>query len=173
MTASSFFRRLVYSKPKGCAYPKVLKTLGDHIRKRRLDLGLMQKEVGQRMGLCCQSVMNWERNYQQPEFDTCSRLSLFWGMIPGPSQQLFRSSWSGCEKARGGRKADSRQNLVLIRRPWRGGRGESVNRWTSMGEKVKSAFGPIIVWGVIFGLLEFSSAAVLCAIVTTGRAIPL
>jgi ribosome-binding protein aMBF1 (putative translation factor) len=32
-------------KPKDTAYPKAVKTIGDAIRKRRLELGLRQKDV--------------------------------------------------------------------------------------------------------------------------------
>jgi hypothetical protein len=32
-------------KPKGSEYPKELKTFGDHLRKKRLDLRLLRKEV--------------------------------------------------------------------------------------------------------------------------------
>ena len=49
------------SKPTSCAYPGELKTIGDHIRKRRLDLGLLQVSIGQRIGVCCSTVGNWEK----------------------------------------------------------------------------------------------------------------
>src|ERR1700720_743605 len=39
--------RLSTQKPKSSVYPKELKTLGDHIRRRRLDLGLLQRQVAQ------------------------------------------------------------------------------------------------------------------------------
>ena len=37
--------QLTARKPPSPAYPRELKTLGDHLRKRRLDLGLLQPDV--------------------------------------------------------------------------------------------------------------------------------
>ena len=41
-------------------YPKELKTLGDHLKRRRLDQGLTQKEAGEQLGVSPGSVQNWE-----------------------------------------------------------------------------------------------------------------
>jgi len=44
--------------PKG--YSVVPKTLGEHVRKRRLDLGLEQAQVAERIGVTTSTVYNWE-----------------------------------------------------------------------------------------------------------------
>jgi hypothetical protein len=44
------------------AYPQVLSTIGDHLRKRRLDLGLLQRQVADQLGADPCSVTNWELN---------------------------------------------------------------------------------------------------------------
>lgn len=72
------------SKPKSCAYPKELVTLGDHIRKRRLDLGLLQKQVAEQMGVDQASVVNWEKNHSQPEFRYLPAIIAFLGYDPRP-----------------------------------------------------------------------------------------
>jgi hypothetical protein len=46
---------LKVEKPKSPS-TKNLQTLGDHIRKKRLDLGLFQKEVASRIGVDAESV---------------------------------------------------------------------------------------------------------------------
>jgi transcriptional regulator with XRE-family HTH domain len=46
--------------------PKELKTLGDHIRRRRIELGLLQREVAGLLDADPGSVNAWERNYHQP-----------------------------------------------------------------------------------------------------------
>ncbi len=53
------------SKPASPAYPKSLETLGDHIRKRRLDLGLEQQQVAARLGVSESTVWNWENDRSQ------------------------------------------------------------------------------------------------------------
>jgi len=49
-------------KPLPEPYPKTLRTIGDHIRKRRLDLKLFQKDVACILGVDTTSVCNWENN---------------------------------------------------------------------------------------------------------------
>ena len=54
-------------RPLPRAYPRVLATIGDHLRKRRLDLGLLQGEVADRLGVTESSVTNWELSRTEPE----------------------------------------------------------------------------------------------------------
>jgi DNA-binding transcriptional regulator YiaG len=58
--------RLNGKKPKDKAYPKEVKTMGDAIRKRRLDLGLLQKDVAKIIGCDKTSVLNWEKGHTHP-----------------------------------------------------------------------------------------------------------
>ena len=44
--------------PEG--YPTELVSVGDHIRKRRFDLGLLQREVAEFCGVCEDTVTGWE-----------------------------------------------------------------------------------------------------------------
>jgi transcriptional regulator with XRE-family HTH domain len=46
--------------------PKELKTLGDHIRKKRIERGLFQRDVAALLDADTGSVNAWERNYHQP-----------------------------------------------------------------------------------------------------------
>jgi transcriptional regulator with XRE-family HTH domain len=41
--------------------------LGDHIRRRRLDLGVLQKDIAARIGVDESTVNNWECNRTAPE----------------------------------------------------------------------------------------------------------
>ncbi len=59
--------RLKAPKPPSAKYPKELKTLGDHIRKRRLDLHLLQKQVAEQIGDDVMTIWNWERNESSPQ----------------------------------------------------------------------------------------------------------
>ena len=71
-------------KPKSSEYPKELKTLGDHLRKRRLDLKLLQKEVGQRIGGSVSDVWNWENNRVSPAVKFIPAIIAFLGFNPLP-----------------------------------------------------------------------------------------
>lgn len=41
-------------------YSEDPQTLGEHLKKRRKELGLLQREAGQRMGVSAETVANWE-----------------------------------------------------------------------------------------------------------------
>ncbi len=60
---------LVLSRPKELpkSYPVTLVTIGDHIRKKRIDLGLFQRQVAEIIGVCEHTIYRWE-NGTEPEF---------------------------------------------------------------------------------------------------------
>ena len=66
-------------KPVSKAYPKDLITLGDHIRKRRLDLKLTQKQVAGVVGVDKTTVWNWESNRTEPLTKLLPTIILFLG----------------------------------------------------------------------------------------------
>jgi transcriptional regulator with XRE-family HTH domain len=72
------------SHPKKVGYPKTLLTIGDHIRKRRLDLGLFQRQVAAQIGVDEASVWNWEKGGVMPEVHFMSRIITFLGYNPLP-----------------------------------------------------------------------------------------
>ena len=48
------------------AYPTGLRSIGDHVRKRRLDLGLLQRDVALQIGVDEATVFNWEAGTASP-----------------------------------------------------------------------------------------------------------
>ncbi len=48
------------------AYPKDPKTLGEQIRKARMDQHLMVKELAERVGVVPETVINWEKRNLKP-----------------------------------------------------------------------------------------------------------
>ena len=69
-------------KPLPPGYPKLLKTLGDHLRKRRLDLKLLQKEVAERIEVDEITVYYWENNRVKPSLPLIPKIIEFLGYIP-------------------------------------------------------------------------------------------
>jgi DNA-binding XRE family transcriptional regulator len=55
------------ARRKPTKYPKQINSLGDHIRARRLDLKLLQKQVADQIGVHEQTITGWERNATSPE----------------------------------------------------------------------------------------------------------
>jgi transcriptional regulator with XRE-family HTH domain len=75
-------------RPLPRSYPQVLATIGDHLRKRRLDLGLLQREVAERLGVDQTTVTNWELNRTVPALRFLPGIIRLIGYVPvasGPS----------------------------------------------------------------------------------------
>jgi DNA-binding transcriptional regulator YiaG len=74
--------RVKSCKPLPKDYPKELSTLADHLRKKRLDLGLLQREVAARIGVDPDSICNWERQRNIPEIRFMPKIIEFLGYCP-------------------------------------------------------------------------------------------
>ncbi|MHB1957493.1 MAG: helix-turn-helix domain-containing protein [Acidobacteriaceae bacterium] len=72
-------------KPKPSQYRNEINTLGDHIRKRRLDLKLLQKQVADQIGVHEQTITGWERNATVPEVRYMPAIIQFLGYNPLPA----------------------------------------------------------------------------------------
>lgn len=88
--------RLRAPRPLDPAYPEELQTIGDHLRAKRLDLGLLQKEVAEQLGASQASVLNWEKNRLSPDFTFLPAVIRFLGFDPRPEgetlgEKLYRA----------------------------------------------------------------------------------
>ena len=101
--------RLTAKKPLPVAYPKELKTLGDHLRKRRLELGPRQIDVATRLGASEATIVHWETNLTRPALKFIPAIVSFIEYNPftrphalvEPQQRLHRRP-----KAQGSRRHD-------------------------------------------------------------------
>lgn len=59
-------------------------TIGDHLRKRRLDLGLLQRDLADRLGVTESTVTNWELNRTEPELRFLPGIFSLLGFDPRP-----------------------------------------------------------------------------------------
>jgi len=82
-------RRIVVQKPKSPEYPKELLTIGDHLRKKRLDLELLQAEVADGIGVATDTIANWELNNSQPNIREIPKAIDFLGYDPRPEPQTW------------------------------------------------------------------------------------
>ena len=67
------------NKPRDKAYPTEIKTIGDHLRKRRLDLGLLQREVAKQIGVTKCTIQYWETNRVAPALRFRPRITSYLG----------------------------------------------------------------------------------------------
>lgn len=66
-----------YPRPDLQKYHKNPKTIGDHIRKRRMDLGLSQSKLGRIFSVSKDCVTNWENGRNTPHISFYPRIISF------------------------------------------------------------------------------------------------
>lgn len=70
-------------------YPENPKTLGEHLRKRRLDLYQTQEQVAMRFGVSVTTYIYWEANHVVPKVDKWPKIVQFLGYDPSPPPTTF------------------------------------------------------------------------------------
>ena len=59
-------------------------TLGEHVRKRRLELRLTQKQAAERLGVNPWTVLNWEKDHTEPPIESMPTIIRFLDYDPFP-----------------------------------------------------------------------------------------
>lgn len=83
----SYQRRITVPRPT----LKVLKTneLGEAILKRRVELGWLQRDLADALGVCVESVVGWEKRARLPMARQLPLLIQWLGFNPLPSADTF------------------------------------------------------------------------------------
>ena len=71
-------------KPPSPLYPKSLNTIGNHLKKAKLDRGLFQKQVAKEIVVDPFTVLNWETGATNPKFRYLAAIIQFLGYNPAP-----------------------------------------------------------------------------------------
>lgn len=90
------------AKPR--SYPTDPQTIGDHLKKRRYELGLRRKDVAAELHVNEFTVCGWENNKKEPSVRYLPRIIEFLGYCPFPDAQMpgeqllacRRCVWRGC-----------------------------------------------------------------------------
>ena len=93
--------RLKTCKPLSPLYSEALTTWGDHVRKRRLDLGLRQKEVAKIIGVSASMITNWEVHRTEPAFCHFPKIIAFLGYVPETEAKTLGERIIAARKLRG------------------------------------------------------------------------
>ncbi|MBT1074883.1 helix-turn-helix domain-containing protein [Geobacter grbiciae] len=96
----SFSIQIPLEKQHLPGYPEFPITVGEHIRKKRMDLGLLQREVAKIIGVTESSIWNWEHG-TEPKLQYNPSIIKFLGYIPFdcPDDTVGRLAWY--KRARG------------------------------------------------------------------------
>ncbi|MDP1930306.1 MAG: helix-turn-helix domain-containing protein [Gammaproteobacteria bacterium] len=116
---------------RNCLIPKAWDfqptTIGEHIKRRRLELGLYQKDVAKFFGITLFTIINWEKGRTKPTVKLVPSLIQFLGYDPAPPERT--TSLADRLKAR-------RRELGLGQRETAqllGVGDKTVNRWEAGG----------------------------------------
>jgi magnesium chelatase family protein len=82
-------------------YPFSPKGLGEHLKKRRMDLNLLQREVAEKLGVTHDSILNWEKGYSQPRLNLLPRIYKFLGYNPESVPQTLPEKIAYCRRVLG------------------------------------------------------------------------
>lgn len=74
--------QLKTSKPLPIGYPENIVTIGDHIRVKRLKLGLRIIDVAKRVGVTADTVLNWEHNSHEAPVRYMPKIISFLVYVP-------------------------------------------------------------------------------------------
>lgn len=69
-------------KPMPITYPENPVTIGDHIRKKRIQLKLLQKDVAKICGVTEDCITNWEKGRSIPQIQYFPNIINFLGYLP-------------------------------------------------------------------------------------------
>ena len=78
------------SHNRGIPVPKQPTTIGGHLRKRRLQLGLFQSTAARRLGVSTVTLSKWERDVLYPAWSNQSKVTDYLGFNPFTDPALGR-----------------------------------------------------------------------------------
>lgn len=79
--------RLSARKPSPRVVLQEPRTWGEHLRRQRILRGLLQKEVANEIGVCPDTVLNWEANRNTPPVHLLPRITTFLRYCPWTAPQ--------------------------------------------------------------------------------------
>jgi transcriptional regulator with XRE-family HTH domain len=96
---------------KPARYPNILNHLGDHLKKRRLDLGLNQKQAAKLLGCHATSVANWASGATVPALAQWPKIIEFLGYDPRPNVETVVDQLKRYREGRGWSQVEVAEKL--------------------------------------------------------------
>lgn len=82
-------------------YSENPETLGQHLKKRRKELGLLQREVAKQMGIAVETLINWEKGRTVPVPAQFKPVRTFLGYDPTPAPETLAARVQAQRRALG------------------------------------------------------------------------
>ena len=103
-------------KPKDTDFEP--RSLGEHIRKRRLELRLSQKEAACRLGWSWRTVFNWENGKTKPAIESIPAIIEFLGYDPFPEAAGLSDRLAAVRRANGWTIKQAAEQLGVDEGTW-------------------------------------------------------
>ncbi|MDP2368151.1 MAG: helix-turn-helix domain-containing protein [Rhodoferax sp.] len=82
-------------------YSEDPKTLGEHLKKRRRELGLLQRETATQIGILTETYANWENGHTEPVASQFRPVMAFLGYDPTPEPKTLAERLEAKRRATG------------------------------------------------------------------------
>ncbi len=129
--------RLKALKPKETDFEP--RTLGQHLKKRRLELRLTQKQVAHRLGVNPWTVLNWEKDNTDPPVASMPAILQFLGHVPFPDPRSIPQRLLAKRRAMGWTIKEAAWQLRVDEATWaawEGGRTAARGRFLRLVESL-------------------------------------
>ena len=95
------FVRITRKAPKPGSFPPGSQSVGEHLKRRRLELGLRQQDVAAHLGVCEWTVINWETGIRTPRITYYPAIARFLGFDPSHQSNIAVSTLDVIRRPRG------------------------------------------------------------------------
>ncbi len=93
-------------------------TLGEHIRRRRVELGLSQRAIAAHLGANVWTVLNWEKGCTKPPIGAMPGILAWLGYDPFPQPKTLSERMLGVRRVMGWTIAQAASRLGVASAAW-------------------------------------------------------
>jgi len=94
-------------------------TVGDHIKKRRLELGLFQSQAAELLDVCEATVKNWEKGHRDIPIRSYPAILTFLGYDPLPEPQTLAEQLQAIRRRMGWKVRTAAKSIGVDESTWR------------------------------------------------------
>ncbi len=90
----------------------------EHVRKRRLELRLTQKQAAERLGVNAWTILNWEKDHTEPPIESMPAIIRFLGYDPFPEPKNIPERLLAKRRAKGWSIREAARRLGVDEGTW-------------------------------------------------------
>jgi len=94
------------------------KTLGEHLKKRRIELGLIQKQAAKLLSVGASTVLNWEKGKTEPPIESIPAILKFLGYDPFPKPCTLSERMLAARRSHGWSIAQAAEHIGVDEGSW-------------------------------------------------------